>query len=133
MNTPTGRLSTPLRRLYRITSVLWTLYALGLANAAYGSVLLGAADPGRTVVAAMAALVAVGMLVRAVLPDRPKWTQWTLPLMAGTSVAAFLLTLFAIDATGGLSNARAGFALLILVPGAFAFVHYVGERVVVSR
>lgn len=122
-----------LRRLYQLTSVVWALYAAGLALAAHGTVLLDFAEPGRLVLTALGVVVALGMITRSIVPGRPEWTRWTLPLVAGTSVATFSLLLFGSDFAGGLTASRLGFALLILVPAGFAYVHYLGERLVAPR
>lgn len=135
MNKPINRLPLPLplRRLYRITSVVWTVYAAALALVTHGSVLLQAADPGRHVLTVLAGLAAVAMAVRTVYPGRPEWTRWTLPMMSGTSVAAFTLLLFAVDSAGGFTAGRIGFSLLVLTPGGIAYIHYLGEKAVVGR
>lgn len=129
----TADLPAPLRRLYRTTSVVWTAYAVALALTTHGSVLLRAAEPGRFVLTALASIVALAMVVRAIAPGRPEWTRWTLPLMCGTSVAAFTLLLFAADSAGGFTSGRAGFSLLVLTPGVIAYVHYLGEKAVTGR
>lgn len=123
----------PLRRLYQWMSILWAIYATALALAIYGSTLLAFAQPGRGVLATLATLVGIGMLVRAVVPGRPEWTRWTLPLILGTSVATFSLLLFASDMAGGFTAIRVGFSLLVLTPAGFAYVHYLGEKVVAPR
>lgn len=129
-----AQLPVNLRRLYQLTSVIWMIYGLGLSLTAYGSTLFRFAEPGRITLTVLAALVAVGMGLRAVVPGRPEWTRWTLPLIGGTSVATFCLTLFAANiVSGGYTVARIGFSLLVLTPAAFAYAHYAGERVVAPR
>jgi hypothetical protein len=130
---PRRELPTNLRPLYQLTSAIWTIYAAGLALATHGSSLLAFAVPGKAILTTLATLVAIGMIVRAVVPGRPEWTRWTLPLVAGTSVATFTLLLFAADFAGGMTTSRLGFALLILTPAAFAYAHYIGEKVVAPR
>ena len=122
-----------MRRLYQYASILWTIYAASLSLVTYGSKLLAFAEPGRLVLATLAALVSLGMLVRALVPGRPEWTRWTLPLVGGTSVATFVLLLFASEVAGGFTTGRVGFALLVLTPGALAYAHYIGEKVVAPR
>jgi hypothetical protein len=123
-----------LRRLYVLTSLVWMTYATALSFTAYGSALLRFAEPGRLVLTALAAIVAIAMAVRALVPGRPEWTRWTLPLIGGTSVSTFCLTLFAVNYDSiGYTPARVGYALLILVPALFAFAHYSGEKVVAPR
>lgn len=129
----TGALPPTLRKLYRITSLIWAVYAVGLALWAHGSVLLRFADLMRPLITVLAVLVAVAMVLRAVVPGRPEWTRWTLPLIIGASVSTFTLTLFGIEIAGDLTSARAGMALLALMPAAFAHVHYMGEKVVAPR
>lgn len=123
----------PLRRLYQWTSIIWALYATALALTIYGTTLLTFAQPARGVLATLAAVVGLGMVVRAVVPGRPEWTRWTLPLILGTSVATFSLLLFAADIAGGFTPIRVGLSLLILTPAAFSYVHYLGEKVVAPR
>lgn len=122
-----------LRRLYQLTSAVWTIYAISLALSIHGTTLLNFAQPGRIILSVLAVLVGLGMLVRAFVPGRPEWTRWTLPMIGGTSVAAFALLLFAADFAGGYTPGRVGFALLVLTPGGIAYVHYLGEKVVAPR
>jgi len=122
-----------LRPLYQVTSIVWTFYAVGLALTTLGAPLLRFAVPGRIVLTVLALIVAIGMVLRAVVPGRPEWTRWTLPLVAGVSVTTFSLLLFAANFAGGLTTSRVGFAALILTPAAFACVHYLGEKVVAPR
>lgn len=129
----TTEMPVPLRRIYQYTSIVWTVYATALALAIYGSTLLAFAQPARGVLATLAALVGIGMLVRAIAPGRPEWTRWALPLISGTSVATFTLLLFASDFAGGFTAGRIGFSLLVLTPGGIAYVHYLGEKVVAPR
>jgi hypothetical protein len=126
-------LSVPLKRLYQLTSAVWVIYAAGLSLATYGSTLLRFAQPGRWVLGSLAAVVGLGMMLRAFVPGRPEWTRWLLPLMGGTSVATFVLLLFATNFAGGPTPARIGFAVLVLTPGAMAYAHYLGEKVVAPR
>jgi hypothetical protein len=123
----------PLRRIYQCTSIIWTAYATALTLAIYGSTLLAFAQPARGVLATLTMLVGIGMLVRAIVPGRPEWTRWTLPLIGGTSVATFTLLLFASDFAGGFTAGRIGYSLLVLTPGGIAYVHYLGEKVVAPR
>lgn len=123
----------PLRRLYQWTSIIWAIYATALALTIYGSTLLAFAQPARGVLAALATVVGLGMVVRAVVPGRPEWTRWTLPLILGTSVATFSLLLFAADIAGGFTPIRVGLSLLVLTPAGFSYVHYLGEKVVAPR
>jgi uncharacterized membrane protein YhhN len=122
-----------LRRLYRVTSLVWVLVAAGLCLSTWGSVLLSVLAPMRAVVSVLAALMALGMLVRAFVPGKPQWTRWTLPLMGSTSVATFFLALFASNIDGGYTISRIGYSLLLLSPALFAYTFWVGERVVVGR
>lgn len=128
-------LGIPPRRLdaiYRVTSVLWAVYAAALAMSVYGSVLIAYADPGRYVVSAASVLIGLGMLVRLIAP-RSRWTGWTLPLMGTVGVTAFVLSQFGADMAGGFTPARTGYGLLLLVPALIAYVHWIAERVVAHR
>lgn len=50
------------RRLYQLIFLVWTIYALS----------------------ALARLLGLGIIARAIVPGRPEWTRWTLPLIGGT-------------------------------------------------
>lgn len=129
----TTEITVSMRRVYQLSSLVWTVYSAALALAVYGSVLLKFAEPGRLVLTTLAAIVSIGMVIRAFAPNRPEWTRWTLPVIGGTSVATFTLLLFASDFAGGFTPARVGFSLLVLTPGGIAYVHYVGEKVMAPR
>lgn len=128
-----GALAPPLARLYRITSALWLVYALGLVGVAHGSTLLRFAEPGRYLLAVLGLLVVVAMLLRVLAPGRPEWTRWTLPMIVGLSVTTFALSLFGAETLGGFTTGRVGLSLLMLTPSGFAYVHYLGEKVVAPR
>jgi hypothetical protein len=56
-----------LRRIYKYSSIVWTVYATALALAIYGSTLLAFAQPARGVLGALATLVGIGMIVSRVV------------------------------------------------------------------
>lgn len=123
----------PLNGIYRALSAIWALYAAGMAMSVYGSQLLAFADPGRYIVAGLAALTTIGMLLRMVVPGKPEWTRWTLPVIGSVGVAAFTLAQFGADYLGGLTWARTGYSLLLLTPALIAYAHWVAERLVLRR
>lgn len=120
----------PINGIYRLISAVWALYALGLSMSVYGSPLLAYADPGRYVVTALAVLTTLGMLVRMIVPGRPQWTRWTLPVIGSIGVASFVLAQFGAEYLGGLTWARTGYSVLVLMPALIAYVHWVAERLV---
>lgn len=131
--TERAELSLPLRRLYRLTSVVWAIYAAAMALLIQDAALLDFATPARVILSGLAALVSIGMIVRMIVPGRPEWTRWTLPTIAATSVATFVLLLFASQFAGGFTVARIGLSLLVLTPAGIAYAHYLGEKVVALR
>jgi peptidoglycan/LPS O-acetylase OafA/YrhL len=120
------------RVLYRWMSVLWMLLAVSLGLYAYGSALLQEADAARLVVPVLAGLVALAMLARLLVPDRPVWTRWALPLMGVLCMSTFMLSVFGAEGLG-LTASRLGVCGLVLCAGLFAYTHWHGERVVVGR
>ncbi len=120
-----------MRLLVRVTSAVWVLATAGLGLSVMGSQLLSFAQPGRYVLAAAAVLAGLAMLTRIVVPDHPGGTRWALPLIGIVSVSACLLTLFASEMSAtGYTTVRVGYAILLLVPALFAYLHWVGERMV---
>lgn len=126
-------LSLPLRRIYRLTSVVWAVYAAALALLIHDAALLDYATIARFVLSGAAAIVSIVMIVRMIVPWRPEWTRWSLPLIAATSIATFVLLLFAYHFAGGFTVARVGLALLVITPAGIAYAHYLGEKVVSPR
>jgi hypothetical protein len=114
-------------------SVVWAVYAAAMALLVHDAALLDFATPARIVLSGASALVSVGMIVRMFAPGRPEWTRWTLLLIGATSVATFVLLLFAAEFAGGFTLARIGLALLVLAPSGIAYTHYLGEKVVALR
>ncbi len=126
-------LPVPLRRIYRFTSVVWAIYAAAMALLIHDVTLFNFAEPARIVLSGLSALVSLTMMARMIVPGRPEWTRWTLPLIAATSVATFVLLLFAFNVAGGYTLARIGLALLVITPAGIAYAHYLGEKVVSPR
>lgn len=119
-----------MRLLVRATSTVWILVTVGLGLLMMGSQLLSFAQPGRYALAAAAGLAGLAMLTRFVVPDHAGKTRWALPLIGVVSVSACLLTLFASEMSStGFTPARVGYAILLLTPALFAYLHWVGERV----
>jgi hypothetical protein len=121
------------KALYRVSSIIWTAYAVGIGLAAHGSQILAFADPGRHIILGLAILAAVAMLIRLLVPGRPEWTRWALPLMGMAGVSSSLLAVFANEIMGGFTAARVAYFLLLLVPGLMAYLHWLGERAVSPR
>lgn len=120
----------PMNGIYRLVSAVWAVYALGLSMSVYGSQLLAYADPGRYVVTTLAVLTTIGMIVRLIVPGRPQWTRWTLPVIGAVGVASFVLVQFGTEYMGGHTWARTGYSLLVLMPALIAYVHWIAERLV---
>lgn len=133
-NTTSIPMTPAIRRVYQLSSLVWIMVAFALGLSALGSTLLRALDPAREIVVLLSLLAGIGMLVRMLAPTHPQWTRWTLPLVGFISVSTFMLTLFAVEfVNGGYTSARVGFALLVLTPAAFAYVSWIGEKVVSLR
>lgn len=116
--------------VYRLASAIWLLYSLALLLTAAGSQLLAFAEPFRFTAVTLTSITAVAMTVRLFSPGRPQWTRWTMPLIGTVAMSTFTLTLFASEMTGGITPARAGFALLLLIPALGAYVSWLSERAV---
>lgn len=115
---------------YRLSSLIWFCYSVALVLTACGSQLLWWAEPFRMTLLVLSGVTATAMAVRALAPDHPEWTRWTLPLMGCLSTSTFTLTLFAADMAGGFTAARVAYSLLLLTPALTAYLHWIGEKVV---
>jgi len=119
------------RLLMRVTSAVWLVVISGLGLSVTGSQLLSFAQPGRYLLAGATVAAAVAMLARIAAPDRAGATRWGLLLIGFVSISAFLLALFASElSVVGFTVARVGYAILLLTPALFSYLHWIGERVV---